>query len=206
MSSVREIVYRVWRILEGGNISDDSKRTYRELKGYVISGIADSLKKSYYEQRNIEDFKYGDDAITTSYKTTVATDTDTGLKYAALNNTTISIAGNRFTAINSVNPVNKFAKVYVPIRLEERLIVSKQECVPNVVYFYKDGAKAMFFGDVEPDLQVYVSSRYALPTDDDAELQLPEEFESMIIQNALALLMPSLGVKSDRENNGVPIN
>ena len=43
-------------------------------------------------------------------------------------------------------------------------------------------------------------------TDDDAELQLPEEFESMIIQNALALLMPSLGVKSDRENNGVPIN
>lgn len=205
MSSIKELSYRIWRRLENGSIPDDSRWTYRELKGYVISGIAKGLKDSYYEQRNIEDFKYGDDGITTSYKTTVNTDSETGLKYATLNNTTISIAGNRFTSINSINPIGKFAKTYVPIRLEERLIVSKTECVPDVVYFYKDGGKAMFFGDVEPDSQVYVSSRYAIPTDDDAELQMPEEFENAVIQSALALLMPSLNVPSDRENNGVPI-
>lgn len=205
MSSVKEMVYRVWRRLEGSNIPDDSRYTYRELRGYIISGVAKSLRDSYYEQRNIEDFKYGDDGITTSYKTTVNTDSETGLKYATLDNTTISIAGNRFTSINSINPIGKFAKTYVPIRLEERLIVSKTECVPDVVYFYKDGGKAMFFGDVEPDSQVYVSSRYAIPTNDEAELDMSEEFESAVIQNALAILMPSLNVVSDRENNGVPI-
>ena len=204
MANIKELTYKLWAKLDGGvQITDDSKYSYRELRGYVISGIASALKSSYFEQRNLEDYKYGDDSITTTYKTTVQIDSETGLKYVPLENKTISIAGGRFTNINSINPIGKYAKNYVPIRLEERIIVANQPCVPNVVYFYKQDGKAFFYGENPTEGSVYVSDRYAIPTDDNAELTLPAEFENIVIQQALQLLLPNQ-VLSDRQNNGVP--
>jgi len=204
MASIRTLVFQLWRKLENGNIPDDTRFTFRELKGYVVSGIAKALRDSYFEQRNLEDYKYGDDSITTTYKTAIQTDSETGLKYVPLTNKTISMAGGRFTMINSINPVGKLAKTYVPIRLEERIVVSKQPCVPNVVYFYKENGKAYFYGEQVTESSVYVSDRYAIPNDDDAELTLPAEFENNVLQQALQLLIPAQ-FPSDRQNNGVPI-
>lgn len=204
MANIKELTYKLWAKLDGGvHITDDSKYSYRELRGYIISGIARALRDSYFEQRNLEDYKYGDDSITTTYKTTIQTDSETGLKYVPLENKTISIAGGRFTMINSINPIGKYAKTYTPIRLEERIIVANQPCVPNVVYFYKQDGKAFFYGENPTEASVYVSDRYAIPNDDEAELTLPTEFENIVIQQALQLLLPNQ-VLSDRQNNGVP--
>jgi len=203
MSTIREIVFRIHRKLDGGFITDDSKYTYRELRGYVVSGIANALKQSYLEQRNLEDFKYGDDTITTSYKTSVLTDAETGLKYVALANTTISIAGGRFTLINSVNPVGKFARIYAPIRLEERIVVANQPCIPNLTYYYKENDRAYFYGEQTTEAEVYVSDRYAIPSDDDAELNMPVEFENQVILSALQILAPTQ-FPQDLQNNGKP--
>lgn len=201
--TIRKLVFALWRKLENGNIPDDSRYSYRELKVYIVSGIANALKTSYFEQRNLEDYKYGDDSITTTYKTTIQTDSETGLKYVPLTNKTISVAGGRFTSINSINPIGKFAKNYVPIRFEEIIIVSNQPCVPNVVYFYKQDSKAFFFGTNPTEATVYVSDRYAIPNDDDAELTLPAEFENTVLQQALQIIVPAQ-FPSDRQNNGVP--
>lgn len=204
MANIKELTYKLWAKLDGGvQITDDSKYSYRELRGYIVSGIARSLRDSYFEQRNLEDYKYGDDSITTTYKTTIQTDIETGLKYIPLENKTISVAGGRFTNISSINPIGKYAKNYVPIRLEERIIVANQPCVPNVVYFYKQDGKAFFYGENPTEASVYVSDRYAIPTDDEAELTLPAEFENNVLQQALQLLVPAQ-FNSDRQNNGVP--
>ena len=215
--NIKTLTYLLWRRVDGGIPTDDSRYTYRELKSYIVAGIANALKNSYFEQRNLEDYKYGDDSITTTYKTTIQTDSETGLKYVPLENKTIiskydydtlvnktiSVAGGRFTNISSINPIGKYAKNYVPIRLEERIIVANQPCVPNVVYFYKQDGKAFFYGETPTESSVYVSDRYAIPNDDEAELTLPAEFENNIIQQALQLLLPNQ-VLSDRQNNGVP--
>ena len=205
MASTKELVYQVWMKLDGGKISDDSAYSYRQIKNYVVSGIGAALKASYFEQRNLEDYKYGDDGMTTTYKTAVLTDEETGLKYLPLQNTTISIAGNRFTSINSINPVGKFAKIYSPIRLEERLIVSLQPCVPNVTYYYKDRDRAWFYGENMDETSVYVSDRYALPNNDDADLRIPQEFENQVILGVLQILSPNMALQ-DNSNNGKPIN
>ena len=201
--NIKTLTYLLWRRVDGGIPTDDSRYTYRELKSYIVAGIGSALKNSYFEQRNLEDYKYGDDSITTTYKTTIQPDSETGLKYIPLVNKTISVAGGRFTNISSINPIGKYAKNYVPIRLEERIIVANQPCIPNVVYFYKQDSKAFFYGETPTEGSVYVSDRYAIPTDDEAELTLPAEFENNIIQQALQLLLPNQ-VLSDRQNNGVP--
>ena len=108
--NIKTLTYLLWRRVDGGIPTDDSRYTYRELKSYIVAGIASALKSSYFEQRNLEDYKYGDDSITTTYKTTIQTDSETGLKYVPLENKTISIAGGRFTNINSINPIGKYAK------------------------------------------------------------------------------------------------
>lgn len=203
-STLKEIVYRLWHKLEGHNqISDDSKYTYRELRGYVRSGIANALKNSYFEQRNLEDFKYGDDSLSASYLADVLTDSDKQLQYVELTSKTISIAGNRFTDINSANPVSAFATMYVPIRLEERFVAGLQK-VPCMNYFYKEDGRAYFYGKKVNEAQVLVTDRYSLPNDDDKELGLPEEFENQVLEQAFRLLMPVL--PADRENNGISQN
>lgn len=201
--TVKELVYTLWRRLENGFISDDSSYTYRELRTYIISGVALSLKQSYLEQRNLEDFKYGDDSITTTYKTSVLTDADSGLKYVTLQNETISIAGNRFTTVSSTNAVNKLSINYIPIRREELLVRKMQPCIPNVVLYYKQEGKLYFYGDKTTETSVFVSDRYAIPKSDESELTMPEEFGNQVIEGALRLIVPTR-FPADRENNGVP--
>lgn len=203
MATIKEMTYRLWRRLEGSNIPDDSKWTYAELKGYIVSGITEGLKRSYYEQRNLEDFRYGDGNIAISTKQTVLTDTDSGLPYINITNKSISVAGNRFTSISSLNPISAFSKIYAPIRREEVLLVKLQPCVPNTVYFYIDSNKAFFFGDEEPESEVRLTSKYAIPTDDTVEMSFPTEFENNVLEIAFRLLLAPQ-VLSDRENNGVP--
>lgn len=203
-STAKEMVYRLWRRLEGGQIPDDTKYTYRELRGYIRSGIAKGLQDSYFQQRNLEDFKYGDDSISASYVANVLTDATKGLQYVELTSKTISIAGNRFTDINSVNPISAYAVQYIPIRLEERFIAGLQTEIPCMHYFYKENGRAYFYGKKVTEPSVLVTDRYAIPTVDDAELSLPEEFENQVLEGAFRLLMPPL--PADRAIDGVSNN
>lgn len=201
MSSIREISYRLWRRLEGGFISDDTKWTYRELKGYVVGGIATAMRDSYFAQRNLEDFKYGDDSIAYSYPATVSTDATKGLQYVSITGKSISIAGNRFLDINSMNPASGLATMYIPLRTEEVFINSLQKSLPCITYFYKENNKAYFIGKKVNEPQVLVTEKYSIPADDDADLTLPSEVENMAFEAAYRLLVPF--IPADRANDGV---
>jgi len=204
MSTLKELTYRLWRRLDGGNISDDSKYTYRELVGHIKAGIADGLLASYNFQRNSEDFKYGDDSITASYKATVKYDTDKSLNYVELKAKTISVAGNRFTQISDANQVNRFSTIYVPIRREEILLRRLQPQIPCVVMFYREDGKLYFYNQEVKTKEVLISDRYSIPTDDNSDLTLPAEFENKLIQNAFILLTNPM-VQPDRANDGIPL-
>jgi hypothetical protein len=201
MSSIKEIVYRVWRKVDGGNLGDDSRFTYRELKGYVVAGIAQAMRDSYFAQRNLEDFKYGDDSIAYSYLATVSTDATKGLQYVTVTGKSISIAGNRFLDINSVNPASGVATMYIPLRTEEVFINKLQTSLPCINYFYKENNKAYFIGKKVTEAQVLVTEKYSIPADDDADLTLPSEVENMAFEAAYRLLVPLL--PADRANDGV---
>lgn len=204
MGSLREITYRLWRRLEGANIPDDTKYTYRELKGYVTSGYKQALKNSYLEQRNVEDFKYGDDSISFSYTAPLLNDEAKELSYIELRGKPISFAGNRFVDINSANPASIFAQDYFPVRKEEVFLIRKQNDIPCMTYFYKEDKKAYFFGKEVKEQEVHVTERYSLSDDDDSDTGLPEEIENQAFELAYRLLVPV--APADRANDGVSNN
>ncbi len=203
MSSIKQLTYAVWRQLSGDNISDDSPYTYKQLRIYVQAGILESLKANYYEQLNSNEYRYGADDLTTTVTQTVKTDEATGLQYVDIPNQTIKVAGNRLLSITSTNPVSSSAISYVPVRQEEVFVLKFQPPIPCVVQYYRQDGKAYFFNAKTEDKKVNVNQKYTLPTDDDADISLPES-EGTVIERALRLL--SAQFPADRNNDGVPRN
>lgn len=198
--TIKNLIYKLWRRLSGGNIPDDSPYTYKELRGYIVGGVLETLKANYYEQLNSNEYRYGSDDITTTSTEEVKTDEATGLKYVDIPFQTIKVAGNRMLSITSPNPISTSAIRYVPVREEEVFVTNLQPPIPCVVLYYRSDNKAYFFNQKNLDKEVKINQKYALPTDDEADLILPES-ENIIIERALRLF-GMLQIPSDGNNDG----
>lgn len=207
MSTVKKLVYTIWRKLDGGNISDDSKYTYREIRGYVISVIADALKRNFYEHLNAGEYKYGDDGISTTYKNLKVVENEEGLKTVALPARIISTPGGRGINVHSSNRVNKWSTTFIPVRQEEVFVGGLQKPIPCVVLYYQEDNNLVFYNGILHEDNVSVTLKYSLPLegDDDKELNLPEEYATLIVRGVLEILSPALAQR-DNDINGVDDN
>lgn len=195
----------LWQKLDGSPPTDDSKYSYEELKGYVRGALAAALKANYFEQLNADEFRYGDDSITSVYKVNVQLDSDSGLKYIEIPATTIAVPNsNRNVNISSANPVNRFSVDFIPTRKEEVFLGKFQKSIPCVVLFYREADRFYFYNEDFKDSAVKVVQKYSLPTDDETDIGIPEEYVPQIIQTAEVLLQTQR--PSDRVNDGVPIS
>lgn len=202
-TTLKSLVYRLWHRLDGSIPNDDSKYTYRELKGYVKSAIAQSLKANYYETLNADEFRYGADNISATTTQTVKEDEETGLKYIDVPTETIAVAGNRQTSITSANPVSRYATQYIPVRNEEKFVARFQPTIPCVVLYYREGKKLFFYNSEVNDKVVKLNQKYAIPDDDNAEITMPTDAENGVIVTAMQIM--GVPVASDRDNNGVSL-
>ena len=199
--NIKSLVYTLWRKLDGGEPSDDSKYNYSELKGYIRSGLKALMKLGYYNDINGDEFRYGADNLSVTTTNTIALDSVTGLKYITTTNETIVVAGNRQVNITSSNPVARFAVNYIPIRQEEVLVNRLQDQIPCVVLYYREGNRYYLFNGETKEKTVKLTERYAIPTDDTAEIVGGEDVANQVIQQALQIIMNGQ-VPSDKENNG----
>lgn len=206
MSTLKTLTYRAWRILEGGDIPDDSRFRYKEVRDHVRAAVAYALKQNYFESRNDEDgFKYGDDTITTVADVTTQEDTETGLVYITVGGDAVSVpAANRMLSIQEPNPYSRWAKTYIPVRSEERFVGQLQPDIPCVILYERNGDRITFYnGLVEAGEKLRLLQKYTITDDDDAELNLPSEYELQVVDSVTRLLDREIRL-ADRENNGVP--
>lgn len=200
-TTIKELVYLVWRKLSDGDIIDDSKYTYRELRVYVESAIAEALKTNFYEHRGQDETKTGDDAITISYKAKMEKDEE-GISFITLKARTVSVPGNRTLTIQAANPIAVSATKFIPMKAHEVFVASLQPQVPCVSFYYREGNKAYFINPPTRDKIVRVAQGYSIPDDDGMEIQMPVEFQNKVVQSVLQLLAPKI-TEPDNINNGV---
>lgn len=196
----------LWRNLEGGDIPDDSRFSEAELEKYIRGGLAQAMKQSFYEQLNVDSYRYGDDSISITYTVPVLKDTgEYGiLPYITLPADSISIPGGRSIDITDANPVSRNATTYLPQRVEEVFVGKFQPQVPCVVLYYMEGDKVVFFNGTVGSDEVRVRQRYAIPKDKDQELNFPQDFQNVILAEAIRLCNSEIKPQ-DRANDGVPI-
>lgn len=203
--TTEEIVYAIWRKLEGGFIPDDTRYTYRELRLHVRGALAEALKQDYFAQLNADEFRYVGDSISVRYKAAVSVNPDTGLKTITIPATQINVPSSlRNLSITSLNPVSLFATKFIPVRAEEVFVGQLQPPIPCAVLYYQTGKNIEFYNAEFDDESVMVTQKYALPKDDKVDLGIPEEALPNIIKLVEQQLNPQRA--SDRDNNGVPIN
>jgi hypothetical protein len=205
MSSLKQLTYRVWRILEGGDIPDDSRFRYKEIRDHVKSAVFSALKQNYFEQLNAGESRYGDDQLSKIYDATVEEDISTGLKYITLPGEGISVpASSRTTSIQDPNPFSVWATEYIPVRMEEAFTYKLQDDIPCVVLYTQTGNRIEFFNDeIETGKKLKVVRKYTVTDNDDEELNLPGEYELQIVDSVTRLLDREIRL-NDRQNDGVP--
>lgn len=203
MSSVKMLVSAIHRRLSNGDVTDDSRFTYRELRLHVRSQIGVALKRNFYEALNADDFRYGDDSVTTTYTDVpVLTEQRTGLKYLEIPAQTVSLGTMRGIDVHDSNPISKYNTTFIPVRNEEVFVGSLQPNIPCIVEYFRKGTKLYFKGVVDQEA-LDVTQKYSLPTNDDVELNLPPEYEDLVIAGVLELLAPKLANR-DTQNDGTP--
>jgi len=204
--TTEEIIYALWRKLEGGFIPDDSKYTYRELRLYARGAIAETLRQDYFNQLNADEYRYAGDSIAVKYKLTVSTDVDSGLKMITLPQTQVNVpAGLRNVNITSLNPVSLLSTTFIPVRVEEVFVGELQDPIPCVVLYYQEGDQITFYNGDFDDAQVRVSQKYSLPSSDTADIGVSEETLPSILTIAQRLLQTGM-LPSDKVNDGAPTN
>lgn len=206
-TTLRQLTFRLWRLLDGGDISDDSRFKYRELKGYIISGIALGLKQSAFELRNNTDTVYGSGQYGKTTIKNVQID-DEGVAYIDLKDRSLAFGGSRNFELSSLNPLSRWAKTFVTIRKEEMFLQKMQANIPNIIQSVVEGNRILLFGNAvingEVD-QVRLTQYFIIPDieDDDSELMLPPEYENQIVDQSYQLVMREIRPE-DRANDGVP--
>lgn len=205
MSTLKELTYRVWRILDGGNIADDSRFTYREIRDTVRSAIFSVLKANYFETRNSEDeFKYGNDDIFQELIIETKIDDSTCLPYIDVSQSISVPATNRLLSISDINPYSRASKKYIPVRKEERFVGQLQPPIPKTVLYERTGGRIYFFNDtVKEGTPLKVVQKYAITDNDDEELNIPSEYELQIIDAVTKLLDREIRLH-DISNDGAP--
>lgn len=207
MSTIKDLTYRSWRIIEGGDIPDDSRFRYKEVRDHVRSAIAFALKQNYFEQMNAGESRYGDDTLAKVYDSTIKTDPDTGIRFVEDPADSISVpASTRTTSIVDPNPYSIHATTYIPVRMEEVFVANLQPNIPCTVMYARMGDRFEFFNDqIEDGKRIKIIRKYSVTKDDEEDLNLPSEYELQIVNQVVQTLNPEIR-QSDRQNDGVPIN
>lgn len=208
MTTVRKLVYLLWRHLEGGNVPDDTRYTYRQLREHVRSGVAEAVKAAYYEQLNLQEFRYGEDSVVVTFDLPIIHDDSKygKLPYATLPVKTIPLPGGRGVTVGERNRVSSWATQYVPVRQEEVFVGRLQPPVPCVVQFYRAGDDFIFFNGKVDARELTFTVKYALPgEDDDQEINLPEDFVNRLVSIAAQICNGQIR-PTDTVNDGAPLN
>lgn len=201
--TIKELTYLLWRHLEGGNIPDDSRFTYRELRAHIKGIVFRYLKANYFEGLNSDEYRYGDDGLTTLYTVKVNyNDPKHGnLPYLVLPAKPMSLPGNRNVVISEANRISKWSKRFVPVRQEEVFVGSLQPNIPDVIQYYRSGTDMVFYNGPITDKELNVTIKYSLPEDDNVDIGVLNDYQHQIIIDAVRLVSGEIK-PTDINNDG----
>lgn len=206
MTTLKKLTYRVWRILEGGDIPDDSRFRYDEIKDHIRASVFTALKSNYFEGRNDEDgYKYGNDSVTVDSIVTTKHDDSMGIAYIDVEEASIAVpAVNRMLSITDLNPYSRGSKMYIPVRSEERFTGQLQPPIPGTILYERTGGKVYFYNEIiKAGCEVRLRQKYVVKDEDDSPLNLPLEYEAQIVDTVTRLLDREIRMR-DISNDGSP--
>jgi hypothetical protein len=188
--------------------SDDSQYSLRHIASMIAQEVAFMARKNAFENGNNGDTAYINDTFISTFKNiAVSTDSVSGDKYAALPAIPTALPNNQ--EIVSVSLGKKTNKTFIPMKNKDRFAQSFLPCIRGTVFYYIEDGK-LFFDNPENfqfnNLTIKMAG--AVPGGNilDAQLNIPKNYETEIIDKVLQRLLAVSRLGRDNTNDGNDIS
>lgn len=201
--TIKELSYLLLDMVNGGQPSDDTRINYRVARAYIRNAVAFQIRRKWWEEKSASDEHYVGKSTTSDQE--VKYDEASDMYYIETLGESIDAGGMRSYSITGNKPNSRWSLKFVGITKSERFNQMGLRNIPNVIQYYIDSDRIYFTnGDVSKMGTLKLSQYNLLPKDDDDSVASDIAQQSLI--EAYRLAMQEVGVASDRDNNGVPLN
>lgn len=201
----RVLIEQIRRLYYGGTPSDDANLTENEVNTYINQAIAYFAKVNYSDAINLDGIETVGDAFYSTFKNLAITrDNDTGYYSTTLPHPPLGLA--RGYGISTVTfPVSTgLAKAPTPISPREVDYIEQVKLPPSKIFYWAEGNKLWFksYTNLVGKFAI-VRMITAENSDKTAELNVPAEYISDIINWIMNQLRVRKGMPEDTTNDGL---
>jgi len=199
------LIEQIRRIFYGGVPNDDASLSEKEVNAYLNEAIAYMAKVNYTDAIKLDGIETVADSFYATFKNLAITrDTDTG--YYSLDLPQVPLGLSRGYGISTVTfPTSTgLAKSPIPISVRELEYIDQLKQPPSKIFYWAEGKKLWFKSWTNLVGKLAIVRMVSTETSDlDAELNVPQEYISDIIDLVINKLKIRKGTPEDTVNDGV---
>ena len=199
------LIEQIRRIFYGGVPNDDASLSEKEVNAYLNEAIAYMAKVNYTDAIKLDGIETVADSFYATFKNLAITrDTDTG--YYSLDLPQVPLGLARGYGISTVTfPTSTgLAKSPIPISVRELEYIDQLKQPPSKIFYWAEGKKLWFKSWTNLVGKLAIVRMVSTETSDlDAELNVPQEYISDIIDLVINKLKIRKGTPEDTVNDGV---
>ena len=199
------LIEQIRRIFYGGVPNDDATLSEKEVNVYINEAIAYMAKVNYSDAIKLDGIENISDSFYATFKNlSITRDLDTG--YYSLDLPQVPLGLSRGYSISTVTfPTSTgLAKSPIPISPRELDYVDQLKQPPSKIFYWSEGKKLWFKSYTNLVGKFAIVRMVSTETSDmDAEVNVPQEYITDIINMVLSQLKIRKGTPEDTVNDGV---
>lgn len=199
------LIEQIRRIFYGGVPNDDASLSEKEVNTYINEAIAYMAKVNYTDAIKLDGIETVADSFYATFKNLAITrDTDTG--YYSLDLPQVPLGLARGYGISTVTfPTSTgLAKSPIPISVRELDYIDQLKQPPSKIFYWAEGKKLWFKSYTNLVGKYAIVRMVSTETSDlDAEINVPQEYITDIINMVINQLKIRKGTPEDNVNDGV---
>jgi len=199
------LIEQIRRIFYGGVPNDDASLSEKEVNTYLNEAIAYMAKVNYTDSIKLDGIETVADSFYATFKNLAITkDNDTG--YYSLDLPQVPLGLARGYGISTVTfPTSTgLAKSPIPISVRELDYIDQLKQPPSKIFYWAEGKKLWFKSYTNLVGKFAIVRMVSTETSDmDAEINVPQEYITDIINMVINQLKIRKGTPEDNVNDGV---
>jgi hypothetical protein len=199
------LIEQIRRMLYGGIPTDDANITEKEINLYINEALAYMAKVNYTDSIKLDGVETVSDVFYLTFKNlAIVKDNDTG--YYSLDLPQVPLGLARGYGISTVTfpTATGLAKSPIPISVRELDYMDSLKQPPSKIFYWPEGKKLWFKSYTNLVGKFAIVRMVSTETSDmDAELNVPQEYITDIINLVMAQLRPRKATPQDSTNDGL---
>jgi hypothetical protein len=199
------LIEQIRRMLYGGIPTDDANITEKEINLYINEALAYMAKVNYTDSIKLDGIETVSDVFYLTFKNlAIVKDNDTG--YYSLDLPQVPLGLARGYGISTVTfPTSTgLAKSPIPISVRELDYMDSLKQPPSKIFYWPEGKKLWFKSYTNLVGKFAIVRMVSTETSDmDAELNVPQEYITDIINLVMGQLRPRKATPQDSTNDGL---